>query len=136
MPNSGVANRIAGTLYPPDHPIYEPCQLSLMGLMMAVDTAWSVGYQRGFTDGATSAPPRTIVKRVTVTKAGDKAAILKRIRQLAAATETLLSGKAGVLVDLGKTQRTVFQCILDDLAAFDTSESEDAVAGDVESART
>ena len=80
-----------------------------------MDSAWTAGYQRGVSDGATHASPRVIEKHITVTKRGDKQVILQRIRDLSAAVDRDLTGKAGMLVDFHQAQQKWFSVLLEDL---------------------
>jgi hypothetical protein len=100
-----------GRLWPPEHPMYQPLHppLSPFGLIAAIDTGWSIGYQRGYADAKASVLPEIVERRVTIVKRVD----VERIKEFAEAMERQLEGKAPILVDYAKAQRVFFQSVLD-----------------------
>jgi hypothetical protein len=120
MSNQSPLQTLARGLYPLDHPAYRPIEppLSVMAFAMAVNTAWTVGYQRGREDGAASVAPRVIEKRVTVTKRSDAAAIIRRVREFGDSIRSLRDGKGKILVDYDRTMALTFDELLKDLQGF------------------
>ena len=102
----------ARRMWPADHPIYRSIgpQFSYASLMMAIDSAWTCGYQRGMADQA-DIQPRVIEKRVTVTKRVD----LDHLRRLAEAMDKAAAEKGSMLVDYREYQRRFFAVILEEL---------------------